>query len=60
MKICVLLPDYSTSAVDYQYYDPPRDLSHLLPEHEFHHEFLSKVSAFGQIKALQRTFAVHE
>ena len=54
MRICVLQPSYAGSSCDYQYYDPPRDLSHLLPEHEFHHEFLSKVSVFGQIKALQR------
>ena len=25
MKICVLQPDYSTSDVDYQNYDPARD-----------------------------------
>ncbi|MEY3153276.1 MAG: hypothetical protein RLZZ333_1873, partial [Bacteroidota bacterium] len=22
LKVCVLQPDYSTSSVDYQYYDP--------------------------------------
>ncbi|MCK7461300.1 MAG: hypothetical protein MZU84_04130 [Sphingobacterium sp.] len=50
----MLQPSYAGSSCDYQHYDPPRDLSHLLPEHEFHHEFLDKVSAFSQIKALQR------
>ena len=29
IKICVLQPDYSTSDVDYQHYDPARNLSHL-------------------------------
>jgi D-alanine-D-alanine ligase len=54
MRICVLQPSYAGSSCDYQHYDPPRDLSPLLPEHEFHHEFLSKTSAFSQVKALQR------
>ncbi len=54
MRICVLQPSYAGSSCDYQHYDQRRDLSHLLPEHEFHHEFLDKVSAFSQIKALQR------
>jgi len=54
MRICVLQPSYEGSACDYRHYDPPRDLSPLLPEHEFHHEFLNKVSTFSQIKALQR------
>ena len=54
MKICVLQASYDGSSCDYQHYDPPRILSHLLPEHEFHHEFLKKVSTFRQIKALAR------
>lgn len=54
MRICVLQPSYAGSSCDYQRYDPPRDLSRLLPGHEFHHEFLHKISAFGRIKALQR------
>ncbi len=32
----------------------PATSRYLLPEHEFHHEFLNKASAFSQIKALQR------
>jgi D-alanine-D-alanine ligase len=54
MRTCVLQPSYRSSACDYQHYDPPRDLSPLLPEYVFHHEFLHKVSSFGQIRALQR------
>jgi D-alanine-D-alanine ligase-like ATP-grasp enzyme len=54
MRICVLQPSYESSACDYRHYDPPRDLSPLLPEHVFHHEFLNKVSSFSQIRALQR------
>ena len=32
LKICVLQPDYSTSGVDYQNYDPKRNLSSILPD----------------------------
>ena len=52
MKVCVLQPDYSTSGVDYRHYDPARDLSRLLPGHEVHHEALSKVSTYRQLKRL--------
>jgi len=54
MRICVLQPSYAGSSCDYQRYDQRRNLSRLLPDHEFHHEFLDKVSAFSQIKARQR------
>ncbi len=54
MKICVLLPDYSTSAVDYQHYDPPRDLSALLPQHTVHHVALNKLTTYKQLKQLAR------
>ena len=53
MKVCVLQPDYSTSAVDYQYYDPPRNLSALLPGDEVDHVFLNKLTTYKQLKALQ-------
>ncbi|MEN9684467.1 MAG: hypothetical protein RLZZ28_253 [Bacteroidota bacterium] len=53
MKICVLQPDYSTSAVDYQYYDPPRNLSHLLPDATIDHVFLNKLTTYKQLKSLQ-------
>jgi D-alanine-D-alanine ligase len=52
MKVCVLQPDYTTSGVDYRHYDPARDLSRLLPGHEVHHEALSKVSTYRQLKRL--------
>ncbi len=52
MKVCVLQPDYSTSAVDYQYYDPPRNLSSLLPGAEVEHVFLNKLTTYKQLKAL--------
>jgi D-alanine-D-alanine ligase len=54
MKICVLQPSYDGSTCDYQHYDPPRNLAALLPGHEFHHEFVRKVSTFSQIQALVR------
>lgn len=54
LKICVLQPDYSTSDVDYQYYDPPRDLSHLLPEAEFEHVFLNKLTTYKQLSELKK------
>jgi D-alanine-D-alanine ligase-like ATP-grasp enzyme len=52
MKICVLQPDYSTTSVDYQYYDPPRSLSHLLPEAQVDHVFLNKLTTYKQLKEL--------
>src|SRR5215468_11699402 len=54
MKICVLQPSYEGSTCNYQHYDPRRDLSPLLPEHTFHHEFLHKVSAFRQLRDLKK------
>jgi D-alanine--D-alanine ligase len=54
MKICVLQPDYSTSAVDYQNYDPPRELSHLMPEAEFDHVLLNKLTTYKQLKELKK------
>ncbi len=52
MKICVLQPDYSTSDVDYKNYDPPRDLSKLLPVDVVHHVFLNKLTTYHQLKKL--------
>ena len=52
MKICVLLPDYSTTNVDYQNYDPPRNLAALLPEHEVDTIFLNKLITYKQLKEL--------
>lgn len=54
MKICVLQPDYSTSAVDYQNYDPPRNLSSLLPDVEFYHVFLNKLTTYKQLLELSK------
>ena len=54
MKICVLQPDYSTSSVDYKNYDPPRDLSALMPEHTVDHVFLNKLSTYKQLRELSR------
>jgi hypothetical protein len=53
MKVCVLQPDYSTTAVDYQYYDPPRDLAALLPGAQVDHVQLNKLTTYKQLKALQ-------
>jgi D-alanine-D-alanine ligase len=52
MKICVLLPDYSTTNVDYQNYDPPRNLARLLPEHQVDTIFLNKLTTYKQLKEL--------
>ncbi len=54
MKICVLQPDYSTSDVDYQNYDPPRDLSHLMPGVQLDHVLLNKLSTYKQLKELKK------
>lgn len=53
LKVCVLQPDYSTSAVDYQHYDPPRNLAALLPGAEVDHVFLNKLTTYKQLKALE-------
>jgi D-alanine-D-alanine ligase-like ATP-grasp enzyme len=50
MKVCVLLPDYSTSAVDYQHYDPARNLAPLLPDDEVNTIFLNKLTTYKQLK----------
>jgi D-alanine-D-alanine ligase len=49
LKVCVLQPDYSTSSVDYQYYDPPRQLSHLMPEASFEYVSLNKLTTYKQL-----------
>jgi D-alanine-D-alanine ligase-like ATP-grasp enzyme len=54
MKVCVLQPDYSTTGVDYKNYDPPRDLSALIPEHEVHNVFLNKLTTYKQLKQLAK------
>jgi D-alanine-D-alanine ligase-like ATP-grasp enzyme len=54
MKICVLQPDYSTTSVDYKNYDPPRNLSSLLPGHEVDHVFLNKLTTYAQLKDLSK------
>jgi hypothetical protein len=54
MKVCVLLPDYSTSDVDYQYYDPPRILNDLLPRDTVDTIFLNKLTTYQQLKDLSR------
>ena len=54
MKVCVLQPDYSTSDVDYQNYDPARDLSHLMPNATFDHVLLNKLFTYKQLKELKK------
>ena len=52
MKICVLQPDYSTTAVDFKNWDPPRDLAPLLPGHTVDHVALNKLTTYAQLKKL--------
>lgn len=55
MKVCVLLPDYSTTSVDYQYYDPPRDhLGSLLPGAQVDTVLLNKLTTYRQLKQLSK------
>ncbi len=54
LKICVLQPDYTTSDVDYQNYDPARDISHLMIDAEFNHILLNKLSIYKQLKELKK------
>ncbi|MCB0609675.1 MAG: SET domain-containing protein-lysine N-methyltransferase [Lewinella sp.] len=52
LKVCVLQPDYSTTGVDYQYYDPPRNLSSLMPDAAVDHVFLNKLTTYRQLREL--------
>jgi hypothetical protein len=54
MKMCVLLPDYSTSQVDYQLYDPPRNLQPLWPEAQVNTVFLNKLTTYKQLLQLSK------
>ena len=54
MKICVLQPDYSTTGVDYQYYDPQRKLAHLLPDDEVVNASLNKLTTYKQLQKLSK------
>lgn len=54
MKICVLQPDYSTTSVDYKNYDPPRNLSALMPGAVVDHVFLNKLTTYRQLKELSK------
>ena len=55
MKVCVLQPDYSTTDVDYKQYDPPRNLTSLLPEDDVvDHVFLNKLTTYRQLKDLSK------
>ena len=53
LKICVLQPDYSTSGVDYQNYDPKRDISKIMPEAIIDHVYLNKLTTYQQLKQLK-------
>jgi len=54
IKVCVLQPDYSASNIDYQQYDPPRDLSELIPEAIVDHVMLNKLTTYKQLKELKK------
>lgn len=54
LRVCVLEPDYSTTNVDYKNYDPPRDLSALLPNDTVDTVFLNKLTTYKQLKELKK------
>ncbi len=54
LRVCVLEPDYSTTDVDYKNYDPPRDLSALLPNDTVDTVFLNKLTTYKQLKELKK------
>lgn len=56
MKICVLQPSYEKSELlkEHATYDPPRDLSRLVPEWSFTNVFLHKATTYAQIKDLKK------
>jgi len=53
LKVCVLQPDYSTSNVDYQYYDAARNLSPLLPDAQVDHVLINKLTTYKQLLSLK-------
>ena len=53
-RVCILQPSYKDSTATYQEYDPPRDLSRLLPGAEVVHAYLAKATAYRQLKQLKR------
>lgn len=54
MKICVLQPDYSPSGVDYQHYDPVRQIAHLVPDIEVDNVLINKLTTYKQLKELKK------
>lgn len=56
MKVCVLQPSYERSELlkEHATYDPPRDLSALVPEWSFTNAFLHKASVYSQLKLLKK------
>jgi hypothetical protein len=54
MRICVLLPDYSTTDVDYQHYDPQRQLQPLWPEAQVDTVLLNKLTTYKQLQQLAK------
>jgi D-alanine-D-alanine ligase-like ATP-grasp enzyme len=50
LRVCVLQPDYRDSTVDYRHYDPPRNLSSLLPGDHVDHLFLHKSTVYRQLR----------
>ncbi|MCC6275058.1 MAG: SET domain-containing protein-lysine N-methyltransferase [Leptospiraceae bacterium] len=54
MKICVLQPSYENSDIDYKNFDPPREISTLIPDARFHYEFLKKATVYKQLKNLKK------
>lgn len=60
MKVCVLLPDYSTSKIDYQHYDPIRNLKPLLPNCEVQTVLINKLTTYKQLLELkQKKFDIY-
>ena len=54
MKVCVLQSLYEGTSVAHGSLDPPRDLTHLLPDDEVIHVFLRKATTFKQLQLLKR------
>ncbi len=60
MKICVLQPDYTGSAVDYGNYDPPRNLAPWLPGDQVDNLFLRKSTTFAQLmRAATKSYDIY-
>lgn len=52
LKVCLLESAYDNSSSPFAQWDPPCDVSHLIPEHEVNHHFIVRDKAVEQVRRL--------